>query len=123
LLLLPLDAALILAAASVRSVDFNVPQNKETGAITNNQRIVGALPTIKYALDAGAKSVVCMSHLGRPDGRVVEKFSLAPVAAELETLLGRCDNSGACSLAQPLSPGPLSYAAGLQARKGTLVNA
>src|SRR5690242_4163520 len=44
-------------------VDFNVPQDKQTGAITNPQRIVAALPTIKYALDHGA-SVILMSHLG-----------------------------------------------------------
>lgn len=69
-------------------VDFNVPQDKNTGAITNNQRIVAALPTIKYALEKGA-SVVLASHLGRPDGKVVEKFSLKPIAAELEKLLGK----------------------------------
>jgi len=69
-------------------VDFNVPQDKSTGAITNNQRIVAAIPTIKFALDQGA-SVVLMSHLGRPDGQKVDKFSLKPVAAELETLLGK----------------------------------
>jgi phosphoglycerate kinase len=69
-------------------VDFNVPQDKATGAIANNQRIVAALPTIKHALDNGA-SVVLMSHLGRPDGKVVAKFSLRPVAAELEKLLGK----------------------------------
>jgi len=69
-------------------VDFNVPQDKVTGAITNTQRISAALPTIQYALDKGA-SVVLMSHLGRPDGRKIEKFSLKPVAAELEKLLGR----------------------------------
>ncbi|HEY5552115.1 MAG TPA: phosphoglycerate kinase [Opitutaceae bacterium] len=69
-------------------VDFNVPQDKATGAITNNQRIVAALPTIKHALAAGA-SVVLMSHLGRPDGKAVAKFSLRPVAAELENLLRR----------------------------------
>jgi phosphoglycerate kinase len=69
-------------------VDFNVPQDKVTGAITNTQRITAALPTIKYALEQGA-SVVLMSHLGRPDGRKVAKFSLAPVAAELGKLLGR----------------------------------
>jgi phosphoglycerate kinase len=67
-------------------VDFNVPQDKATGAITNNQRIVAALPTIKFALDKGA-SVVLMSHLGRPDGAKVEKFSLKPVADELAKLL------------------------------------
>jgi phosphoglycerate kinase len=69
-------------------VDFNVPQDKKTGAITNNQRIVAALPTIRYALEQGA-SVVLMSHLGRPDGQRIEKFSLRPVAAELTKLLGR----------------------------------
>lgn len=69
-------------------VDFNVPQDKATGAITNNQRIVAALPTIKYALEQGA-SVVLMSHLGRPNGQAVAKYSLKPVAAELQKLLGR----------------------------------
>ncbi len=69
-------------------VDFNVPQDKATGAITNNQRIVAALPTIKYALGQGA-SVVLMSHLGRPDGKVIAKYSLQPVATELAKLLGQ----------------------------------
>src|SRR4051812_13050930 len=68
-------------------VDFNVPQDKVTGAITNTARIAAALPTIKYALEKGA-SVVLMSHLGRPDGQKIAKFSLKPVAAELEKLLG-----------------------------------
>jgi phosphoglycerate kinase len=69
-------------------VDFNVPLDKATGAITNNQRIVAALPTVRYALDQGA-SVVLMSHLGRPDGQRTAKFSLRPVATELTMLLGR----------------------------------
>jgi phosphoglycerate kinase len=69
-------------------VDFNVPQDKVTGAITNPQRIVAALPTIKYALDHGA-AVVLMSHLGRPDGKIIARFSLKPVAAKLQELLGR----------------------------------
>ena len=69
-------------------VDFNVPQDKTTGAITNTQRITAALPTIKHALEQGA-SVVLMSHLGRPDGQKIAKFSLQPVAAELEKLLGK----------------------------------
>ena len=69
-------------------VDFNVPQDKVTGAITNTQRITAALPTIRHALAQGA-SVVLMSHLGRPDGQRVAKFSLRPVATELEKLLGR----------------------------------
>jgi phosphoglycerate kinase len=68
-------------------VDFNVPQDKKTGAITNNQRIFAALPTIRYALDQGA-SVVLMSHLGRPDGQRIEKYSLRPVSVELAKLLG-----------------------------------
>ena len=67
-------------------VDFNVPQDKATGAITNNQRIVAALPTIKYAINEGA-SVVLMSHLGRPDGQKIAKFSLKPIADELAKLL------------------------------------
>ncbi len=69
-------------------VDFNVPQDKVTGAITNPQRIAAALPTIEYALDHGA-SVILVSHLGRPDGQKTPKYSLAPVAAKLEELLGR----------------------------------
>lgn len=61
----------------------------ENKKITNNQRIVGALPTIKYAIDNGAKSVILMSHLGRPDGKKNLKYSLKPVVPELEKLLGR----------------------------------
>ena len=69
-------------------VDFNVPQDKVTGAITNNQRIVAALPTIKHVLEHGG-SVVLMSYLGRPNGQKVDKYTLRPVAAELEKLLGK----------------------------------
>jgi len=68
-------------------VDFNVPLDGTT--ITNPQRIVGALPTIKHAIEQNAKAVVLMSHLGRPDGKRVEKYSLAPVAKKLEELLGK----------------------------------
>jgi phosphoglycerate kinase len=70
-------------------VDFNVPQDKKTGEITNNQRIVGAIPTIKLALDKGAKAVVLMSHLGRPDGKPNASMSLKPVAVRLGELMGR----------------------------------
>ena len=73
---------------AVMRVDFNVPQNKETGEITNPARIAAALPTIKYILEQGG-SVVLMSHLGRPDGKRVEKYSLKPVAKKLEELLGK----------------------------------
>ncbi|CAF0950205.1 unnamed protein product [Rotaria sp. Silwood1] len=68
-------------------VDFNVPL--ENGQVKDKQRIQGALPTIKYALDKGAKAVILMSHLGRPDGKRVEKESLKPVADELQKLLGK----------------------------------
>lgn len=68
-------------------VDFNVPFLD--GKISNHQRIVAALPSIKYVLEKGAKAVVLMSHLGRPDGKVVAKYSLKPVSTELATLLGR----------------------------------
>lgn len=72
----------------IMRVDFNVPQDKTTGAITNTKRIEAALPTIKYVLDQGA-SVVLMSHLGRPDGKAIAAFSLKPVAEALEKLLGK----------------------------------
>lgn len=65
-----------------------MPLDKE-GNITNNQRIVGALPTIKYAAEHGAKAIVLMSHLGRPDGRAQSKYSMKPVVPELERLLGK----------------------------------
>lgn len=68
-------------------VDFNVPL--ENGQVKDKQRLEGALPTIKYALDQGAKAVILMSHLGRPDGKRVEKESLKPVAEELKNLLGK----------------------------------
>lgn len=66
-------------------VDFNVPLDGAT--ITNNQRIVAALPTIKYVLEHKPKAVILASHLGRPNGERVEKYSLAPVAKELQKLL------------------------------------
>jgi phosphoglycerate kinase len=70
-------------------VDFNVPFDKKTGKITNTQRIDEAIPTIKFALDSGAKSVVLMSHLGRPDGSPNPKFSMQPVVPTLAARLGR----------------------------------
>lgn len=68
-------------------VDFNVPLDGEK--VTNDQRILGALPTIKHALEQKPRVVVLMSHLGRPEGQAVPKFSLKPVAGELERLLGQ----------------------------------
>ncbi|TFY68073.1 hypothetical protein EVJ58_g1243 [Rhodofomes roseus] len=68
-------------------VDFNVPM--QDGKVTNPARIVAALPTIKYALENGASKVILMSHLGRPDGKVVAKYSLEPVSKELEKQIGK----------------------------------
>ena len=65
--------------------DFNVPLD-ENGNITDNRRIVGALPTIKYLLEQNAKIILC-SHLGRPKGEVNKKYSLEPVQKELSKLL------------------------------------
>ncbi|BHF64766.1 phosphoglycerate kinase activity [Sparganum proliferum] len=68
-------------------VDFNVPM--KDGKCTNNQRIVAAMPTVKYCLDQGAKSVVLMSHMGRPDGQPNEKYSLKHIVDEVSKQLGR----------------------------------
>ena len=68
--------------------DFNVPQNKETGEITSDKRIVAAIPTIKYLLDNGAAVIAC-SHLGKPKGEWKTKLTLAPVAERLSQLLGQ----------------------------------
>ncbi len=68
-------------------VDFNVPLD-ENQNITDDTRIVSALPTIKKAIEMGAK-VILASHLGRPKGQVKPEFSLKPVAKRLEELLGR----------------------------------
>ncbi len=67
--------------------DFNVPQDKTDGHITDDRRIRESLPTLSYLLEHGA-SLVLMSHLGRPKAKE-EKYSLKPVAARLQELLGR----------------------------------
>ncbi|KAG8553603.1 hypothetical protein GDO81_003481 [Engystomops pustulosus] len=85
---LTLDKVDVKGKRVVMRVDFNVPM--KNNQITNNQRIKAALPSIQHCLDNGAKSVVLMSHLGRPDGvPMPDKYSLAPVAEELKTLLKR----------------------------------
>ena len=66
--------------------DFNVPM--KDGVITNDNRIVGALPTIKYLISNGAKVILC-SHMGRPKGEFKPEFSLAPVAEKLSEYLGQ----------------------------------
>ncbi len=68
-------------------VDFNVPMDDKS-TITDDIRIRTALPTIRYVLEKKGKLILC-SHMGRPKGKRVEAFSLAPVAAHLQGLLGR----------------------------------
>jgi phosphoglycerate kinase len=69
-------------------VDFNVPLDEKTGEITDDNRILASLPTIKYLTEQGAK-VILMSHLGRPKGKVVDGLRLAVVAQRLSQLLGQ----------------------------------
>lgn len=68
-------------------VDFNVPLDGKK--ITNNQRIVAALPTIKYVLEKNPKAIILASHLGRPNGEKADQFSLSPIADELSSLLSK----------------------------------
>ncbi len=67
--------------------DFNVPQDKTTRAITDDKRIVAALPTVRYLLEQGAAVIAC-SHLGKPKGEAKPELTLAPVAKRLSELLG-----------------------------------
>nr|ACO14839.1 Probable phosphoglycerate kinase [Caligus clemensi] len=86
---LPIDKVDLKDKRILMRCDFNVPQDKSTGAITNNARIVAALPSINHCLEKGAKSIVLCSHLGRPDGKPNPKFTLKPVAEELKKLLSK----------------------------------
>ena len=90
--------------------DFNVPMD-ENQNITDNRRIVAALPTIKYLIEQECKIVLC-SHLGRPKGEFKKEFSLAPVAVELSKQLGQevlmatdVIGENAKTLAENLKPG------------------
>ncbi len=69
-------------------VDFNVPLDEKTGAITDDSRIRATLPTIKYLIERGAR-VILASHLGRPDGKVVDNLRLTVVAQRLSQILGK----------------------------------
>jgi phosphoglycerate kinase len=82
-------------------VDFNVPLDAEL-RITDDTRIVAALPTIEYLLNHGA-AVILMSHLGRPNGQVVDKLRLAPVARRLSELLQRPVETASDSIGEEVS--------------------
>ena len=104
--------------------DFNVPQDKKTGAITDDKRIRAALPTLQYLLDQGAAVIAC-SHLGNPNGEVQPELSLAPVAKRLEELLGKSvifasDVVGedAKAKAAALQPGQIMLLENLRFEKG-----
>src|SRR5690348_12381545 len=91
-------------------VDLNAPQDA-SGAITDDTRLRASLPTIQYLLDQGA-SVILMSHLGRPKGKVDPKYSLKPVAERLSELLGQpvalapdCVGPEVTAQAKALQPG------------------
>ncbi len=92
-------------------VDFNVPLDKSSGEVADETRIRAVLPTIAYLCDQEAKVVLC-SHLGRPDGKVVEGLRLTPVARRLSALLDRpvsttsdCVGTGVEAAAAALPPG------------------
>ena len=104
--------------------DFNVPQDKKTGAITDDKRIRAALPTLQYLLDQGAAVIAC-SHLGKPKREVKPELSLAPVAKRLEELLGKSvifasDVVGedAKAKAAALQPGQIMLLENLRFEKG-----
>ena len=94
--------------------DFNVPL--KDGKITSDKRIVEALPTIKYLMDKGAKVILC-SHMGKPKGAVVPKYTLAPVAARLTELLGTTVELAA----DTIGPDAKAKAAALQAGQAVLL--
>lgn len=78
---------LIKGSRVLMRVDFNVPM--KDGQITDPKRIVSTLPSINYLLDNGAKSVVLMSHMGRPKGAPNDKFSLAPLVPAVSDYIGK----------------------------------
>ena len=94
-------------------VDFNVPLDIKTGAISDDSRIRAVVPTLKYLVEHKAKVIIC-SHLGRPDGKVVEGLRMAPIARRLSHLINLpvliasdCVGSGVEKAANKLKPGDI----------------
>ncbi len=92
-------------------VDFNVPLDPASGRVLDDSRIRAALPTIEYLREQGAGLIVC-SHLGRPDGKVVEKLRLAPVAERLGELLGSPVQTTDCCIGPAVEAAAQALAAG-----------
>ncbi|WP_456386987.1 phosphoglycerate kinase [Desulfolithobacter sp.] len=108
-------------------VDFNVPMGTQ-GEITDDIRIRMALPTIEYALEQGARVILC-SHLGRPKGQRVDEYSLAPVAAHLGRLVGRdvafardCVGAEAEAVVRAMADGELALLENLRYHPGEQEN-
>ena len=105
-----LDPATLEGRRVLVRVDFNVPMD-EDGTVRDTNRIEASLPTLKYLLERGARPVL-LSHLGRPKGEVVSRYSLAPVAPILADLLGapvrflpETDTDAAVAATKTLEPG------------------
>ena len=108
-------------------VDFNVPMN-EQGKIREDTRIRGALPTIRYAVEQGAR-VLLASHMGRPKGKMVQALSLRPVADRLSELLGvsvdlapDCIGPKVKSMVDDLAPGKILLLENVRFHAGETAN-
>lgn len=99
-------------------VDFNVPL--KDGKVADATRVVATIPTIKFALEHGAKAVILLSHCGRPDGRVQPKYSLKPVVPVLEEQLKKHQLNNKVSFVEDCV-GPQAEQAAANAQNGEVV--